>query len=420
MNTTQIYNIARREYLARVRNKWFIIGTLLVPAIFSMWAVVPQLLDRADIEELKLVVVDVGTGAAAEVVERLEAIDDFELVVNEQIDTDAGELEEVRADLRQPLLDKEIDGYIVLELDAEQRLGGRYYARETGNIVITQSLENAIRATALESYLAGSGVDPQRVNELVGWDMEAVQISAEGEEAGGFMRAYFSAFAFAMLIYMSVLIGGQQLGTSIVEEKSSRLIELILGAVSSTEFMSGKILGNVAASLTQLAVWIGMALIGGLYVFPVLMASDVDVMGFLNPARLFYFALFYLLGFLFYATVFATVAATCTNLEEFQQAATPVTMTVVVSLMFIFYAITNPSTMVTRLMSFVPPVTPLIMVARINVLMPSHLEILATAAFLLASTVGVMWIAGKVFRFALLMQGKRPDIGTIRRLMRAA
>lgn len=419
MNMTQVYNIARREYLARVRSKWFVIGTLLVPAIFSLWAVVPQLLARADVEELQLALVDVGTGAAAEVVTRLDEIDEFELAVTQTLTVTAVDLEAVRESLREPILEGELDGYIVLEL-ADGALGGRYYARETGNIVITESLENAIRSTALESYLAGSGVDSAQVSRLVGWDMEAVQVSAEGEETGGFIRAYFSAFAFAMLIYMSVLIGGQQLGTSIVEEKASRLIELILGAVTSTEFMSGKILGNVAASLTQLAVWIGLALISGLYVIPVVAASDVDIMGFLQPARLFYFALFYLLGFLFYATVFAMVASTCTNLEEFQQASTPVTMTVVVSLMFIFYAITNPSTWVTQALSFVPPVTPLIMVARINVLMPSHLEVLGTAAFLLLATLATMWLAGKVFRFALLMQGKRPDIRTISRLMRAA
>lgn len=420
MNITQILNVARREYLARVRNKWFVIGTLLVPAIFALWAVVPTLLDRADVEELRLSLVDVETGAASAVLERLEAIDDFPLVVHERITLGADELEAVRAALREPVLDDTIDGYVVLELDAEGRLQGRYYARETGNLVITEALEDAIRTTALESYLAGTGVDSQRVTELVGWDLDAVQISAEGEEEGGFLRAYFTAFGFAMLIYMTVLVGGQQLGTSIVEEKSSRLIELVLGAVSSSEFMAGKILGNVGASLTQLAVWISLALLGGLYVFPVLLAADVDMMAVLQPVRLFYFALFYVLGFLFYATVFAMVAATCTNLEEFQQAATPVTMTVVVSLMFIFYAITNPSTLATRILSFVPPVTPLIMVARINVLMPPHWEVLATAGFLLLASLAVMWIAGKVFRFALLMQGKRPAFGTIVRLMRAA
>lgn len=420
MNTTQVYNIARREYLARVRSKWFIISTLMVPLIFAGWAAARPLLSRADVDVLRVALLDAGTGRADDVGERLGEIEDFAVEVARSIPVQQSELESARAELRDPVLEKELDGYIVLEPDPELGIRGRYYARETGNPVIMSRIETAIRGAALEDYLAGTGVDPARVNALTRWDLESVQISSEGEEEGGFLRAYFTAFAFTMLVYMSVLIGGQQLGMSIVEEKSSRLIELVLGAVTSTEFMAGKVFGNVAASLTQLAAWIGVALIAGLYVLPALALADVDLGGVFDPTRLFYFAVFFLLGFLFYSVLFATVAATCTSLEEFQQAATPVTMTVVMSLMFIFYAITNPSSLVTRVLSFVPPVTPLVMVARINVLMPPWWEIWATIVFLAAASLATMWVAGKVFRFALLMQGKRPDIRTVVRLARAA
>lgn len=420
MNLTQVYTIARREYLARVRSKWFIISTLMVPAIFAGWAAVRPLLERTDVGQLNVAVIDVGTGAADDVIDLLGDIEDFPVEVTESLSVRPDELEATRASLRQPILDKDLDAYIVLEPDDELGIRGRYFARETGNPVITNRFESAIRAAALDEYLAGTGVDPERVNALTRWDLEAVQVSAEGEEEGGFLRAYFTAFAFAMLVYMSVLIGGQQLGTSIVEEKSSRLIELVLGAVTTTEFMAGKVFGNVLASLTQLAAWIGIAMVVGLYVLPALAVADVDLGDVFDPTRIFYFAVFFLLGFLLYSVLFAMVAATCTNLEEFQQAATPVTMTVVVSLMFLFYAVTNPSSLGTRVLSFVPPVTPLVMVARINVLMPPAWEVWATIVFLAAASLATMWMAGKVFRVALLMQGKRPDLRTIVRLARAA
>lgn len=420
MSLIQVYHVARREYLARVRSKWFIISTLMVPLIFAGWAGVRPLLARTDVTLLRIAVVDVGTGRGDDVVTLLEEIEDFPVEVAEAISVDARDLDDVRARLHGPILDKELDAYVVLSPDDELGIRGRYYARETGNPVIVSRIEGAVRASALTAYLAGTGVDRARVEALTRWDLESVQISARGEEAGGFLRAYFTAFAFAMLVYMSVLIGGQQLGTSIVEEKSSRLIELVLGAMTPTEFMAGKVFGNVAASLTQLAAWIGLAMIAGLYVLPALALTDLDLGGIFDPVRLFYFAIFFLLGFLFYSVLFAMVAATCTNLEEFQQAATPVTMTVVMSLMFIFYAITNPSSMVTRVLSFVPPITPLVMVARVNVLMPPMWEVWATILFLAGASLGAMWFAGKVFRFALLMQGKRPDLRTVLRLARAA
>lgn len=424
MSATQIINIARREFIAKVRTKWFVIGTLLVPIFMSLWMVIPSLLTRADVELLRIAVVDVGTGSGTPIAARLRAVDDFTVEIDAVRSLSTADLDETRASLQQQIVDEELDGYLLLQSDEELGIRGHYYARETGNLVISSTLERAVRRVALEDYLQGSGLQSERINALVAWDLEATTVSSEGEEAGGFERAYMSTFVLAMLLYMTVLIGGQQMGNSIIEEKSTRLIELILGAVTSTEFIAGKIAGVLAASLLQLGIWLLLSMLVGLYVLPALAVSaalqGTDLLEFLDPSLLFYFAVLYLLGYTFYSVIYAAAASTCTSSEELQQIAFPLVMPMVASLLFVFYAITNPATTITRVVSLFPPATPLVMLARINVLRPPTWEIWLGILLLVAATLALIWVAAKMFRFSLLMSGKRPTFGAIVRLIRAA
>jgi len=424
MNVTQVANIARREYLSRVRNKAFIFTTLLVPGLIALNMSFGQLLNRADIDELRLAIIDAGTQQGEGVKAKLEAIDSFPVTVTEVAGVDPDDAQAARDEFRDPLLAEIIDGYLLLEVDEEIGMRGRYYARETGNIAVVRSLERAVRGAALEEYLAESGLDAGRVSSLVSWDLEAITVSAEGDQEGGFESAFFSTFALTFLLYITVIMGGQQMGMSIVEEKTSRLIELILGAVTTTEFMAGKIIGVLGAGLTQLAIWIGFALLASLYILPALAIGasmqGMDLTELIDPALLIYFAIFFILGYLFYAVVFAAVASVCTSTEEFSQLAFPAMLPIMIGFFFTFYVITNPSTTLSRVVSLLPPFTPLVMLARINVLRPPFWEILLSIVLLIAGAAALVFVAAKIFRFALLMHGKRPDVRTIVRLLRAA
>jgi len=424
MNFQKVFTIARREYLARVRNKWFVISTLMVPVLMASPMLITGLITRTDVDELRLLIVDVGTGQAQAIQESLDEIESFSLTIVGTQSLTASEYEATREDLRQSVLDEDIDGYLLIQPDEELGIRGRYLARETGNLVILRTIESRVRSVALENYLSGSGLDPERVNSLVSWDLEATQISAEGDEEGGFERAYITTFMLGMVLYITVLMAGQQMGNSIIEEKSSRLIEIVLGAVTAAEFMSGKVLGVLGAALTQLAAWIGLALLIGLYVLPMLAigaeAGDVDLMSFFDPGLIFYFAILFLLGYVFYSVLYAVAASTCSTSEDFQQIAFPLAMPVMLSFFFVFYVITNPGSTITRIVSLFPPATPLVMLARINVLRPPLWEIWLGILLMTLATAVAVWLAAKIFRFTLLMTGKRPSIGTIVRLLRAA
>ena len=196
----------------------------------------------------------------------------------------------------------------------------------------------------------------------------------------------------AMLLYMAVLINGQGMATAIVEEKSSRLIEVILGAVTGSEFMAGKILGVLGAGLTQLGVWIAVSLVVLVQGLPALMigsaATGLDLGSVLNVRLLFYFAIFFSLGYLLYPVLFALVAVTCTSTEELAQSMLVAVLPMVVAMIVAISVITNPSTMQTRVLSLIPFFRPLVMLARVNVLMPPLWEVWLGIGLLLAAFPG--------------------------------
>jgi ABC-2 type transport system permease protein len=424
MNFQKVFTIARREFLARVRNKWFVVSTLLVPVLMASPMLISSLITRTDVDELRLLIVDIETGQGQAIQENLEGIDSFSLTLVGTQSLTASEFEASKEDLRQTVLDEEIDAYLLIEPDEELGIRGRYLARETGNLVILRTIENRVRSVALENYLSGSGLDPERINSLVSWDLESTQISAEGDEEGGFQRAYLTTFMLGMVLYITVLMAGQQMGNSIIEEKASRLIEIVLGAVTAAEFMSGKVLGVLGAALTQLVAWIGLALLIGLYLLPMFAigagANDLDIMSFFDPGLIFYFAVLFLLGYVFYSVLYAVAASTCSTSEDFQQMAFPLAMPVMLSFFFVFYVVTNPGSTITRVVSLFPPATPLVMLARINVLRPPLWEIWLGITLMALATAALIWLAAKIFRFTLLMTGKRPSLGTVWRLLRAA
>lgn len=424
MNLNQVYKIARREFLARVRSRAFIIMTIMVPAFMGAYMFIfPAIFSTTGTNTLRLALLDAGTGLSDGLADRLAEIDRPRIEVTERTAV-PDDSDRTRAPFSAAVRQETIDGYLVLVEDPAIVARARYFARETGNPVMLSALERAFEATVLDRLLVDTGVDVDQVRALQRSDLGTVTISDEGEAEGGFEAAFISTLALAMLLYMSVLINGQGMALAIVEEKSSRLIEVILGAVTATEFMTGKILGVLGSGLTQLAVWVGGALVGLIFILPTLSLgaelSEIDLAAILSIELLVYFSIFFALGYFLYSVLFATVAATCTSTEELGQAMFAAVLPMVVALMSTFYVIFNPSTVATRVLSLLPPFTPLVMLARVNVLTPPLWEVWLGIGLLVLGILVAGWLSAKVFRYALLMHGKRPTLPELLGVMRAS
>ncbi len=187
-NLTQIAKIARREYLARVRSRAFIFMTILVPGFMVAYGfVMPAIFSGSGTEELRVAVVDTGTGLTTPLVNHLGDIERPRVVVTTQaaIPDDS---ETSRAPFTTAVRDEDIDGYLLLQEDPEIVARGRYYARETGNPTVLRALERAVEATVLDELLVDTGVDVDQVRSLQRADLATVTVSADGENAGGFGR----------------------------------------------------------------------------------------------------------------------------------------------------------------------------------------------------------------------------------------
>ena len=422
MSPSLVFKIARREFLARVRSRAFVLMTVFVPAFLGMYLLAVPLLGRPSRMDLRLAVADAGTGLGAAVGERLRAIERPRITIAETSSVEAADAS-ARARFNAAIRDRTLDGYLLLEPADAAPARVRYFAREGGNPALLRELRLAVQSAVIGRLLAGTGVDSADVRRAQQLDLAVVAVSDRGEREGGFGVAFASTMSLAMLLYMAVLINGQGMATAIVEEKSSRLIEVILGAVTAGEFMAGKILGVVGSGLTQLAIWMLVAIVALVQAAPALALSTAvsgfDLSSVLNARLLFYFAVFFSLGYVLYSVLFAVVAVTCTSTEELGQSMLAAILPMVVALLVAISVISNPATTTTRVLSLIPFLTPLVMMARVNILMPPLWEVWLGIALLAAASVASAWVAAKIFRYALLMTGKRPTLPELIRVVKA-
>jgi ABC-2 type transport system permease protein len=422
MKMSKVISIARREYIARVRSKAFIITTMMVPAMMGIYAVVIPAMTRADVDELRITVVDAGTGIGDALASRLSDTRSLPFEMQPTETVVESEVESVRQQFSDAVRNDELDGYIVLTPNPDTLARSQYYARETGNLIIVETLESAIETAILENWFAGEQL--QRIRAVQRAGMETITVSSSGEERGGFLVAYASTMILGMLLYITVLMHGQQMAMAIVEEKNSRLVELVIGAVTATEYMVGKIVGVLGTGLTQLSIWMLMVAITILGILPGLAMGaavvELDLANVLDFRTLAYFSVFFFFGYLMYATIFAAVGATCDNIQEMQQAMFPAIMPVVMAFMSTLYIMTNPNSFASQVLSLFPFFTPLTMFARVNVSEPPLWEVWLGILLLAGTSAFTIWGAAKVFRATILFHGRRPSMGELVRMVRAS
>jgi ABC-2 type transport system permease protein len=253
------------------------------------------------------------------------------------------------------------------------------------------------------------------VKELTkGMEMKRVRLSATGErEDRG--AAMFLALILMMILYMSVLMWGQQVLTSTIEEKSNRVMEVIVSSVPSMSLMAGKLLGVGAAGLTQLGVWtlclVGASLMG-------IGASGGLHMPEITPLMLGSFVLFYVLGYLLYSSLFAAVGASVNTSQEAQSLAFPVMMPLILGVMLFMPVLQSPDSRLAVVTSLIPFLSPILMFLRIMVLTPPAWQIALSVLLTALTIAAVLWVAGRIYRVGILMYGKRPTFPEIVRWVR--
>ncbi len=417
----KLFKVAKREYLDRVRKKSFLIGTILGPLLMGGWIIVPGLLMKNAPESRAVIaVVDLTQSLYAGFEESLDDTlsGGAKMFVLRNVSATEAGLDDAKKGLSAEVAAGAIEGYIVFPTDMVEKGTATYFGKKVSNIKTLERLENALNETVVARRLAAQGLEYAEVTQMLKRvNIETVQVLKGGEKASEFEQTFLTSFVFIMILYMTILLWGMAVQRSIIEEKNNRVIEVLLSSLKPFDLMAGKILGVGAVGLTQYAIWGIFAL--GISSYALSSGQFAQFVSF-EPVTIAFFVLFFVLGFLFYSTLFAGIGAICNTDQEAQQLQTPLTMCLAVTFLIPLAVMQNPDGTFATVFSMIPFFSPILMFMRINVLMPPAWQIALSVAIMLASIYAAGILSAKIFRVGILMYGKRPDLREVFKWIRRA
>jgi len=427
--------IFKSEYAQVVKKKSFIVGIFLTPVFMILITVLPSMLtDKGIRTPEKYAIIDAdgrGLGNAfAQSLERYRLDNDstkeaYHLVAIHAIPgTDSQAMDSVRRLLDSMLTDNRLKYYIALyprvdETDSVLMVSKSLsfktsprFERRMSDILAALRLERSSINLMIDSVL----IMTRRI-EL----MEA----SPGGKKRDFTTTYLGGLIFVLILAMSVIGFGGILMRSIIEEKNSRVMEVLVSSVSPFQLMMGKVAGLGAANLTQIGIWmaIGLMLFANRQTLSI-PESIGDVI--FNPVLIVFFVLFLIIAYLMYSALFAFIGAICSTDKETQNFMFPVTMSIMLPIFIMTYIVQEPESTITTVLSLIPVFTPTMMVLRLNIMAPESFSlgntiVLEAALGLILSalfTVVVVWVTGRVFRMGILMSGKRATFPEIMKWIR--
>jgi len=314
-------------------------------------------------------------------------------------------------------------GIITIGKDLDAAGNFRLYARSVGNLAVQRTLQRALRDAVIGLRLERSNLslEQEQLEKILSpIELESFQVAAGGQvKKKGFDEAYFGTFTFVMILYMALLLYGVAVMRGILEEKSNRIMEVLLGSLSPDQLMTGKILGIGLVGLTQMAIYAATAGFVRLYMAASPLAGDwAGALDAVSPLKMLYFLIYFLLGYFLYTSLFAAVGAVCNSEQEAQNLQTPVVMCLVVPMVATFFFVANPDSTAAVVVSLIPLFTPMVMFMRICVLTPPFWQIALSIVLLLATNYVFFKAVGRIFRIGVLMYGKRPTVPEILRWAR--
>lgn len=416
----KVLTIIRKEYLERVRSKSFLIGTLLGPALMSLFIVVPMLVATTGGDDQRTIGVVDLTGR---LFERLNSIladrgdDQVNLLL---INSEDRSPDVCVAEMKDMILSESIHSGVVIPDDFVESRRLTFYNKSVSSLVtLDNSLRPAMNRLLREERFAEKQVPDSLFTYLAArTDWSNIAVSATGaEEQQDETVSFAMAFILIMIIYIMVIMYGSHTLTAVIEEKSSRMAEVMLSSVAPGNLMLGKVLGIGLAGLTQFAIWA--------VAFFVLSQQGVSVgefsldVGFLTPLILVSFVVFFLLGFFLYATLYAGIGALCNSVQDSQQFHTPLMMGLVLPMMLLSLVLRAPDSTLSVVLSLVPLFSPVLMFMRVCVETPPLWQIGLSWALMLISIWLASRLAGKLFRIGILMYGAAPTWASLIKLLRS-
>jgi ABC-2 type transport system permease protein len=419
----KILAVVRREFIERVRQKWFWVMALVGPLFFAAIILLPQWMMRGGGVKNIAVVDGTTQGLGERVTAALNAAmtpDTHPVFHAVLVPAGAGVIDSLTAQVEA----KRLEGFLILSNGLADSGRAEYQASNVSSFTAIETIERTLTQVVFSMRLEREGVNPTVVTKARLPIALATQKIAGGKAtqesaAQGFSLAYF----MAIILYTSILIYGINVMSSVLEEKTNRVVEVLVSSLRPFQLMLGKLIGVGAVSIFQFLIWAVSARFllskrGGGGGAP--QAGQVFQIPHVDVATALVFVAYFLGGFFLYSAMFAAVGAISSTEQEARQGQQPVSVLLMVSFFAMFAMINDPNSTLAVTLSLIPFCSPIAMPVRWAAGNLPMSEVVVSLGILLASIVLVTWVASRIYRVGILMTGKRPSIAELVRWVRTS
>jgi ABC-2 type transport system permease protein len=448
----KFFAVVKHEY-KKIVVKWtFLLGTFLFPVLGAGFGIVPALIFSLKGEVTRIAVVDLSGSVLPRLKENLSAeaisakahdaartsVKDLNASQDERIKRNADQLasgfafvdydaagkspERIRADLIEEIQKGSIDAYLIIPADvATKDATFKFRSRKGGDFVANDTLKDALNQAVRSKRLTDAKISEAQVKVLSqDIDFDAKGLDEKGEEKDSDMLMAAS-FVIGLMIYLTLMIYGQVIMGAVVEEKDTRIAEILFSSARPFDLMLGKLVGVGLAGLTQLGIWV--ATLGALTAYLSTQSGMSEIfktLPHITSLMIGYFLVFFLLGYFLFASVYALIGSMVTSVQEGGQFALPATLLLVMGYLFSFIVIRDPNSSLSFWVSISPFFAPITMPVRIMAETPPFWQIGLSVVINGVAIVVLVWLAARVYRTGMLMYGKRATIPEVWKWIRTS
>jgi ABC-2 type transport system permease protein len=410
-----IFLIAKREYLEQIRGRAFKFSTVLVPLLIIVMLGASYFTGH-NVDAGKHVAIAADSAPLADAIRR-QMLSDKDAKFT--VDVVAPATQEDRAALLKLVQNKAIDGLLSIENTSTGVPSATYTAQSSVDFATKGRLETALNRSLTSERLMDRGMKQADADALLKEvTIETLQLNKEGKAAkSNGLASFYKAFAMAFLLTMPILLYGMDMARSVVEEKSSRIFEVMLAVARPDDLLAGKLLGVGAVGLTQMAIWVvAAALLTGSALAAPLLSGDFAL--HFSWAEGLLFPVYFVLGFFLYSAFFSGLAATCETAQELQMYMPLAVVPVWLSFGILPYLLNSPGSAWGIALSLFPPTAPFVMIPRMGLETPPLWQFAASIGLLAVSIWGILWFSSRLYRIGILMYGKRATLPELLRWLR--
>jgi ABC-2 type transport system permease protein len=439
----KVFIVAKREYLERVRSRWFVISTLLVPAVIAgfsiMMAYAASKGNASNAVRHITIINTTGSDLGQRVADALMADSTLagpDSVRPRVINVAPADLAQAETQAANEVkIPNHIAGYLVLSDSTLAGKSVRYAGRNASSITDMDKLQSTVRQSIMMVRLQSEGVKPDIITDLTKsrLRMNTERLSERGRSGSG-QAGLFAGLIVGVMLLMLIMIHGQAILRGVLEEKSTRVAEVVISSVKPETLLTGKVIGVGGVGLTQQIAWLAITAYLVSFFMPIVLrnapagaaagaAAASPVAGILNSITPMVIGVaigYFIIGFVFYATLFAAAGSMVNSEQEAQQAAMPVIALVMSAWLCVNPIMLAPTGKLAVILSWLPWASPVIMPIRMGLTTVSPFEIAGSMIVAVLGSIAAMWISGRIYRVGMLMYGKKPSFGEIMKWLKYA